>query len=236
MAKVKIGKPPQGLKDEELKAWYEDQFEDAYEKQLFDHREARRKAEAAVEEKDAEIAELKKSVAEEGDVLLKGDDAQKWQQLKEIDVEKLQQQAAEGQRAAKQAFLRQAAEAAGYNPRTFVELAELKGLEIEAQETDGKTAYQVKTKGDDGKETSVPLVEHFESAYADWLPALTTAPAGGQPPRTTPATGRLQNEGRPGKPADVQRRVLEKAQQRRAQHQNVILQGFNPPKNDGGNG
>lgn len=239
MAKVKIGKPPQGLTGEQLGDWYADQYEDAYEKQLFDHREARRKAEATVEEKDAEIGELKKNVAEEGDVLLKGDDAQKWNELQKIDVEKLQAQAEEGQRVAKHAFLREAAEAAGYNPRTFTELAELKGMEIEAEQADGKTTYKVKTKDGEGKDTTVPLTEHFEAAYADWLPALTNADRGGaQPPRraATPPTGRLPSDGGRHQPEDVQQRVLQQANERRQAQKNVLLQSFTPPKNDGGNG
>lgn len=237
MAKVKIGKPPQGLKDEQLGDWYADQFEDAYEKQLFDHREARRKAEAAIEEKDAEMAELRKNVAEESDVLLKGDDAQKWNELQKIDVEKLQAQAAEGQRVAKHAFLREAAEAAGYNPRTFTELAELKGLEIEAEQADGKTAYKVKTKDGEGKDTTVPLTEHFESAYADWLPALANADRGGAPrPPATPATGRLPSQGGRHQPDDPQQRILQQANERRQSQKNVLLQSFEPMKNDGGNG
>lgn len=234
MARVKVGKPPSGLKDDQLQDWYADAFEDAYEKQLFDHREARRKAEAQVEERDAEIAELKKSVAEDGDVLLKGKDAERWSQIKDLDIDELQAKAAEGERTVRRNFLRDAAEAAGYNPRTFIELAELKDVEVVTEERQGRQQYAVKTEVD-GKEQTVPLTEHFESSFADWLPALTNADRqGGARQSGTPSTGRLQNEGTRQRPTDAQRRVLEKAEQRRKGSQNVLLQSLNPNQNDGG--
>lgn len=240
MTRINIGKPPQGLKDEELHQWYVDQFEDAYEKRLFDHREARRKAEARVEEVEGELTELKKKIPEEGDVLLKGKDVEKWNELKEVDLEQLRQQAQEGERVKRQDFLRTVAESVGYKPKTFAELVELKGVEVVAEEADGKTAYKVKTKDAEGKETTVPLGDHFKNEYADWLPALTPSDSEGTPERPTNRSttlGRLPTEPATRRDSDdPQQRVLQAARERASRSRNVALQGFEQGSEGGGSG
>jgi hypothetical protein len=230
MAKVKIGKPPAGLTGEQLLAWVDDQYEDAYEKQLFEHREARRKAEAAVETVQAEMAELRKQIPDEGAVLLKGKDADKWAELQKIDLDTLRKQAAEGERITRAAFLHEAAAAAGFNPKTFAELVELRHVKVAAKEADGKTAYVVEVE-QDGKTTEVDLAKHFETAFADWLPALTPA-AGTLPAFGTLPTGRLRSDPPRGKPADIQQEFLQRRNAEAMRSQSVLARALVPQ--DGG--
>jgi hypothetical protein len=75
MPKVKVGKPPAGLQCDQLHVWYQDAFEDAYEKALFDYREARRQAK--VETVAAKVEELKKQLPGDDGVVLKGKDAER---------------------------------------------------------------------------------------------------------------------------------------------------------------
>ena len=232
MAKVKIGKPPNGLTGEQLQAWFEDQFEDAYEKQMFDHREARRKADAAVEDVKAQMEELKKLVPDEGAVLLKGKDAEKWQELKSVDLDALRAQAAEAERVTRHAFLHEVAEATGFNPKTFAELVELRDVTIEAQEVDGRKRYVVQVP--DGEKTkAVDVTEHFQTQFADWLPALAP-PTGGQLrlPGPPPA-GRLINQPPRGKPGDFQSEFVNKAQAEAARSRSVLAAALVP--DSGGN-
>lgn len=234
MAKVKIGTPPTGLKGDELQSWYVDQFEDAYEKQLFEHREARRQAEAAVESKDAELKALQEQVPTEGNVLLKGKDAEKWNELQKVDLDDLRAKALAGERMTRHAFLREVAEASGYNPKTFTELVELRDVKVEKLEgEDGKTQYAVAIDKD-GETEHQPVTEHFEQAYADWMPALAPQDRAGGPPAglRPPNLGRLPS-GRPGRPEDPQRAFLEKARTEAARGRNVVLQAL--ARNTGGN-
>jgi hypothetical protein len=231
MAKVKIGKPPAGLSGDALLSWLDDQYEEAYEKQLYDHREARRKAEAKVEELTAQSAEMAKQVPGADSVVLKGKDAEKWAELSKVDLAALQAKAAEGERITRRAFLTEAAVASGFNPKTFAELVELRGLRVEAREADGKKAYVVVTKvGDAAKD--VDVATHFKTAEADWLPAL--AVAGRQQPPGTPPAGRLPTNPPPPNGTDPQRAVLLKAQAEAARHQNVVARVFNPPTTNAG--
>lgn len=231
MAKVKIGTPPNGLAGEQLAAWYADAYEDAYERALFDHREARRQAEAATEALKAQIEELKGQLPGDEDVLLAGDDAKRWQKLQEVDLDELRAKAQEGERVVRHAFLRDAAEAIGYNPKTFTELVELRKLQVDAKTTDGKTEYMVQVETD-GKTKAVPIVEHFEQAFADWLPALQV-----QDPLTrslgTPPTGRLRNDPPPRrKPEDFQQQLLQRAQAEAMRSKSVLARAL--VRDDGG--
>ncbi len=233
MAKVKIGTPPTGLKGDELQNWFTDQFEDAYERQLFDHREARRKAEAALEEKSNEIDELKKQLPSDDSVLLKGKDAEKWAELQKVDLDDLRVKALAGERMTRHAFLREVAEASGYNPKTFAELVELRDVKIEKLEgEDGKVQYAVAIDND-GETEHKPVTEHFEQAYSDWLPALAPPEARGGAPTTLrpPPLGRLPS-GPPRRPDDPQRAYVEKAKAEAARSRNVVLQALT--RNTGG--
>jgi hypothetical protein len=230
MAKVKIGKPPAGLSGEQLLAWVDDQYEDAYEKQLFEHREARRKAEAAVESTQAEMAELRKQIPAEGAVLLKGKDAEKWAELQKVDLDGLRKQVAEAERVVRTAFLHEAAQAAGFNPKTFTELVELRHVKVVAKEADGQTTYVVEVE-DGGKTTEVDLAKHFETAFVDWLPALTPA-TGTLPPAGTLPTGRLRSDPPRGKPANIQQEFLQRKQADAMRSQSVLARALVPQ--DGG--
>jgi hypothetical protein len=233
MAKVKIGKPPAGLTGEQLLAWVDDQYEDAYEKQLFDHREARRKAEAAVETAQAEMEELRKQLPDEGAVLLKGEDAEKWAELQKVDLNDLRTKALAGERIARQAFLHEVAEAAGFNPKTFTELVELRKVKVEAREVDGKTTYVVATEKD-GKAEEVDVAAHFQTAFADWLPALTPPTSGAtRPPLGTLPTGRLPSAPPRGKPGDVQQAMVARAQAEAQRSKSVLARALVPEQ--GGN-
>jgi hypothetical protein len=228
MAKVKIGKPPAGLAGEQLLSWIDDQYEDAYEKQLFEHREARRKAEATVETLTAEMADLRKQVPTDGAVLLQGKDAEKWAELQKVDLAGLRAAALEGERVTRQAFLREVAEAVGYNPKTFTELVELRNVKIEAKEADGKKAYVVAVETD-GKVAEVSVAEHFEAAFTDWLPALTP-PTGNaaRPAFGSPPTGRLPSAPPRSRPADIQQAVLERAQAEATRSRSVLARSLVP--------
>ena len=232
MAKVKIGKPPSGLANEQLQSWFEDQFEDAYEKQLFEHREGRRVAEAAVETAKTEMTELRKQLPTDGAIVLKDKDAEKWTELQKVDLVDLRQKAADGERITRHAFLREAAEASGFNPKTFTELVELRHVNVEEREADGQKSYVV-TLEQDGKTTEVPVADHFQQAFADWLPALAP-PTGGSvtPSAGPPPAGRLPSTPPRGKTGDAQHAVLQRALAEAGRSQSVLARALVP--NDGG--
>lgn len=234
MGKVKLGKPPKDLTQDQLLAWAEEQFEDGYEKLLFDQREKRREAEARAEKAETSVEEMKKQVPDEDSVLLKGDDAKRWKDLKELDVEQLQRQAEEGERVKRRSFLQEVAQEAGFNPKTFAELVELRQLEVTAEDGKDGKAYKVQVEKGDGKKEAVDLVEHFQAEYADWLPALTPqqgtqtqAQQGTTQRRTTPVTGRLPNQTtRRPNDDDPQQRVLQRQRERALGSVNVVQQSL----------
>lgn len=227
MPRPKIGKPPQGLAGEQLAAWYADQYEDAYEKALFEHREERRKAEAEAERLTKELDEAKTKLPGEDTVLLKGKDVETWTELQKIDLDDLRAKAAEGERITRQTFLREAAEATGFNPKTFTELVELRNLKVEKVEVEGQQpAYAVSVEKD-GKVDQTPVADYLQAQYADWMPALMPPGATGAPPPALrpPNLGRLPSDP-PRRPGNVQEEWLEKVQAESQRSQNVLAQRF----------
>ncbi|MBA2666121.1 MAG: hypothetical protein H0U69_03680 [Trueperaceae bacterium] len=223
---IKVGKPPAGLKGDEIDAWYAEAYRDAYESASFKQREAKREAETALEAMTKERDELTKRVPGDDAVLLKGDDVKRWEELTKLDVDALKASALKGEKIARQTFLTAVAEAEGFNPKTFAELVELRGVKIDAEEKDGVVAYSIALT-QDGKESRVAVREHFEHAFADWLPALDVAPGDSRrpPPTFTPAGGRLPTPPRL-KPGDVQADFVAKRNAEAVKSTNVVTRAL----------
>lgn len=235
MDEFELDKPPKGLAGDELHRWYVDKANQAaknhYERKLFEQREGRRKAEAERDAAKAEVEELQKRTPAEGDVVLKGDDAKRWGELKELDLADLKRRAELGDILAEEKRLTQVAADLGLKLSTFTELVQFKQLRIESETKEGeaKARHYALVKGDDGKDQRVDLMTHLNEAYADWLPALTPGQPHPRPPGAPPA-GRLPNGGSPRPPLDAQEAFLQQRMEEGSRSVNVLaarLQGGN---------
>lgn len=164
----------------------------------------------------------------DGLVMLKGDDAKRWQAFQSLQLEPAaittalaeatalkQQNTALSQSLteAKQERARdEAAAMMGYKPSVLAALEKSQGFRVEvrdAKNEKGETsrvAYAV--TGEKDKEEAKPLAEYAASALSDFLPALspsggTTAPAGSPYPATPPKA-----TGQGSKPGDVAARHM----------------------------
>lgn len=127
---------------------------------------------------------LKQSVPGDGAVVLKGDDAKKWEKYRALgepaevkaSLDSGRDAATKLEAVGRAEGYRKVAEAAGYKPSVFARLAEQDGLSVELVE-------DAKSKGKDGKpvlvavvkgegETTTPLNEYVDQHWSDLKPAL----------------------------------------------------------------
>lgn len=235
---MKIGKPPRGLTGDELHTWYEDQAgtlaTEHYEADLFKQREARRTAESERDAAKTALEEAQKLTPAEGDVILKGADAKRWGELKDLDIPALQAQVAEAAKVIEAQRLSGITQELGLKANTFTDFITTRGLKVETAEDD-TGQHVIVTKGEDGKEVRTEVMEYLQEHASDWLPALVATPGANPPtpppaPPRTPPTGRLPSGTPRGRPADVQTAFLEERQAEAAKHENVFLQKFGGSK------
>lgn len=131
-----------------------------------------------------QIRDLKGKVPGEADVVLKGDDAKRWQSYRELgepgdlkrSLKDAETNAAEVTRFRRAERHAEVASVAGFNPKVFRRLAEQDGLEFEIKpEKKGSEeipVVHVKGKDDKGEPTLVPLTRYAETHWVDFLPSL----------------------------------------------------------------
>lgn len=232
--KMTIPKPPRGLTGTELHTWYEDQAgtlaTEHYEGELFKQRDARRKAEAERDEAQQALKDAEESTPGEGDVILKGDDAKRWEELKGVDVKALQQRAEEADRLAEEQRLHNAADALGLKKGTFTEFINNRKLTVRnTSDDDSDPQYVVVTKGEKGEEENTDVMEYLEEHAADWLPALVAEDSGRQEResrRPTPPLGRLPSGSQRRRGTSAEDDFLKRRREAAQKTQNVLAQKF----------
>lgn len=127
---------------------------------------------------------LKDSEVPEGAVVLKKDEAAKWEEYKALGepseikakAQKADELQARVEKNEREKAIREAAEAAGYKPTVLTDLADAKGLQFEIRDEkgeDGETRKVAFVTPEGGKPES--LTAYVEQNLADYLPALTVA-------------------------------------------------------------
>jgi len=153
-------------------------------------------------------AALRSSVPDEGSVVLKGDDAKDWTKYRDLgkpsevkaSLDSGRVATEERDRFARGEVYRKVADAAGYKPSVFVQMAERDGLAVELVEgkKDGKAVTTAVVKGEG--DSTTPLEEYVDRNWSDFKPALV----GGAGPekKATSTTPPRRPFGMPASPSD----------------------------------
>lgn len=143
---------------------------------------------------------LKGSVPGDGAVVLKGDDAKKWEKYRALgepaevkaSLDSGRDAISKLERNDKVAAYEKAAEVAGYKPSVFAALAERDGLTVEVvpgkqgeKGKDGKPVQVAVVKGEG--DSTTPIDEYVDQHWSDFKPALGGAAEKAKATEATPA-------------------------------------------------